>query len=57
MAGGFSPNARKSRVLHMSVDDQGNSKRTSVDVTEILKNPELDPPVKDNDIIHVPEVW
>jgi hypothetical protein len=57
MAGGFTRIAKKSKVILVTTDDAGKKKLTNVDVTEILKNPELDPPVKTNDVIHVPEAF
>jgi len=54
MAGGFTPYARKKKVVLITTDDAGEKKRTEFDVSEIIKNPECDPLVKDDDIIHVP---
>lgn len=59
-AGGFTRIAKK-KVILITTDDKGKEKRIEVDVADIrkksAKNPELDPPVKANDIIFVPESW
>lgn len=57
-AGGFTRIARK-KVILITTDDDGKERRVEVDVGDIIKkidkNPDLDAPVKANDIIHVPE--
>ncbi len=53
-AGGFTHIARK-KVMLITTDDAGKERRVEVDVSGILKKPELDPPVKAGDIIFVPE--
>ncbi len=59
-AGGFTRIAKK-KVILITTDDKGREKRIEVDVADIRKkigqNPDLDPPVKANDIIFVPESW
>ncbi len=59
-AGGFTRIAKK-KVILITSDDRGKERRLEVDVGDIIKNieknPELDPPIKANDIVHVPESW
>ena len=59
-AGGLTRIAKKTVIL-ITTDEEGNEKRIEVDVSDIRKriegNPELDPPIKANDIVFVPESW
>lgn len=59
-AGGFTRIAKR-KVILITTDEQEKRKRVEVDVADIIKkidkNPELDPRIKANDIIHVPESW
>ncbi len=54
MAGGFADYANQRKVVLIRADDGGKRTRTEVDVSETIKNPELDPVVQSDDIIHVP---
>jgi len=53
-AGGFTRIVNKGKVILITTDDAGMEKRVVVDVSEILKKPELDPVLKAGDIIFVP---
>jgi len=57
-AGGLTRIAKKTVIL-ITTDEERNEKRIEVDVSDIRKkiaeNPELDPPIKANDIVFVPE--
>jgi len=53
-AGGFNRIAKKKVVLR-TTNDAGKEKIVQVDVSEAIRNPELDPPIKPNDVIYVPE--
>ncbi len=56
MAGGFTDKAAESRVRLTTTDGKGKPVIQIIDVSQIMKrNPELDPPVKADDIIFVPE--
>ncbi len=55
MAGGFTRIAKMTKVVLMTADEKGNPKREEVDVSEIIKKPELDPLIRANDRIFVPE--
>jgi len=55
-AGGFTPKAAESKVRLTTTDSKGKPVIQFVDVAEIMKkNPGLDPPVKADDIVDVPE--
>ena len=54
-AGGFTRIANMKKVVLMTTDDEGNPQRLEVNVSDVIKKPELDPPIKANDRIHVPE--
>jgi beta-lactamase regulating signal transducer with metallopeptidase domain/biopolymer transport protein ExbD len=56
-AGGFTRLANKSKVIVLTTDDSGKQKRIDVNVSEVLKNPELDPPIRKDDMIIVPETF
>ena len=55
LAGGFTRIANKEKVFLRTTDDAGKPKRVVVNVGEIIKGREFDPPIKPDDIIYVPE--
>jgi protein involved in polysaccharide export with SLBB domain len=54
-AGGFTRIAQRKKVVLMTTDEDGKPKRLVVDVSDVIEKPELDPPIKANDRISVPE--
>ncbi len=58
MAGGFAPNASEKKVKLTTTDGKGKQVVQTIDVSDIMRrNPELDPPIKADDIIEVPETF
>ena len=54
-AGGFTRIAQRKKVVLITTDEEGKPKRLVVNVADIIEKPELDPPIKANDRISVPE--
>ena len=54
-AGGFSPRAAKGSVVIKRIDETGKETKITVNVDDIIKGKRKDVPLKENDIIIVPE--
>ena len=54
-AGGFSPRAAKGSVVIKRIDETGKETKITVNVDDIIKGKRKDVPLKENDVIIVPE--
>ncbi|MFQ6082947.1 MAG: SLBB domain-containing protein [Candidatus Aminicenantia bacterium] len=54
-AGGFTERASKGKVLIKRKDESGRERRIKVNVKNIIKGKKKDIPLKENDVIYVPE--